>query len=67
MDSALVAVGSLQKVDEGLPKVGEEYIYIYIYIYIWSYRLERRRWQNLIDTRAFLFGEEVSNVRAPTL
>jgi hypothetical protein len=31
MDSALVAVGSLQKVDEGLLKVGEEYIYIYIY------------------------------------
>jgi len=28
MDSALVAVGSLQKVDEGLPKVGEEYIYM---------------------------------------
>jgi len=63
MDSALVAVGSLQKVDEGLPKVGQEYIYIYI----WSYRLERRRWQKLIDTRAFLFGEEVSNVHAPTL
>jgi hypothetical protein len=61
MDSALVAVGSLQKVDEGLPKVGEESIYI------WSYRLERRRWQNLINSRAFLFGQKVSNVHSPTL
>jgi hypothetical protein len=31
VDSALVAVASLQKVDEeGLLKVGEEYIYIYM-------------------------------------